>query len=412
MVMFASLLGVAAIYARVASASPMPDYGYGAAASSSGGYQSASSSAAPSYQTGSSYGNNYGSGSYDSSSQYDSSSSAWVSSSSSSAYAPAYTQSSSGSYGSGSTNWNSGGYDSCVQQCVAQYGAPSSMSAPPTATSSSGSSGTGATHTVWVAPTQGVLRYLPFAVNASVGDTVQFIWGADTHTVTKSSELSPCNKTSDAPFASGIQTKGFSFTQVVNDTNTTFFYCGVATHCEQGMFGMINPPNAFQQPSSASNMIPSLAGSNPSTQAGWSYAQNATSNNTAAAAWGDNIDMSKLPDWAQSYAAENILISRSFLAMNPETINAAGTVNLAPLANNAIMMPTDVAAAARQNNAASAPSSSSAPAGSSTPSAASSSAAPSGSSGAIGAASNGAGALASPRVAVALIAVVSAFFAL
>ena len=80
---------------------------------------------------------------------------------------------------------------------------------PPSSTSNSGSSGNGQTHTVIVAPTQGVLRYVPFALNASVGDTVKFIWGANEHTVTKSSELTLCNKTSDQPFASGEQNKTF-----------------------------------------------------------------------------------------------------------------------------------------------------------------------------------------------------------
>ena len=94
---------------------------------------------------------------------------------------------------------------------MAQYGSPSSMYMPPSSTSSgsSGSSGSGTTHTVIVAPTQGVLRYVPFAVNASVGDTVKFMWGANEHTVTKSSELALCNKTSDQPFASGEQNQSF-----------------------------------------------------------------------------------------------------------------------------------------------------------------------------------------------------------
>jgi plastocyanin len=80
---------------------------------------------------------------------------------------------------------------------------------PPSSTYGSGSSDSSKTHTVVVAPTQGVLRYVPFALNASVGDTVKFIWGANNHTVTKSSELSLCNKTSDQPFASGEQNKTF-----------------------------------------------------------------------------------------------------------------------------------------------------------------------------------------------------------
>jgi plastocyanin len=136
-----------------------------------------------------------------------------------------YGSGSSSSYGSGSSNWNSGGYDSCVQrrflstpsltrliilvtECVAQFGNPSSMYMPPSSTSS-GSSGNGKTHTVIVAPTQGVLRYVPFALNASVGDTVKFIWGANNHTVTKSSQLSLCNKTGDQHFVSGEQNKTF-----------------------------------------------------------------------------------------------------------------------------------------------------------------------------------------------------------
>jgi len=67
----------------------------------------------------------------------------------------------------------------------------------------------GKTHTVIVAPTQGVLRYVPFAVKPSAGDTVKFMWGANNHTVTKSSALLPCNKSLDSSFASGTQNKDF-----------------------------------------------------------------------------------------------------------------------------------------------------------------------------------------------------------
>lgn len=96
-----------------------------------------------------------------------------------------------------------------VLECMSQYGSPSSMNMPPASPPSGSGSGNGATHTVIVAPTQGVLRYVPFALNASVGDTVMFMWGANNHTVTKSSELEVCNKTSDSPFASGEQNEGF-----------------------------------------------------------------------------------------------------------------------------------------------------------------------------------------------------------
>jgi plastocyanin len=131
------------------------------------------------------------------------------------------------SYGSGNSNWGGSGYDNCVQralsfvmlnvcnltdicsECMATYSPMAMGTYIASATASSGSSGSGATHTVIVAPTQGVLRYVPFAVNASVGDTVMFMWGANNHTVTKSSELELCNKTAEAPFASGEQNKSF-----------------------------------------------------------------------------------------------------------------------------------------------------------------------------------------------------------
>jgi plastocyanin len=385
----ASFIGAAAVFAGVTSAVPM-DYGSMSSAAAPPAHSMASDSSKmsspppPSYSSSAS---SYGSGSSSS-----------------------YGSGSSSSYGSGSASWNNGGYNSCVQQCVAQYGSPSSMQMPPPSMTS-GSSGSGTTHTVIVAPTQGVLRYVPFAVNASVGDTIKFLWGANNHTVTKSSELALCNKTSDQPFASGEQNQSFVFTQVVNDTNPTFFYCGTPTHCEKGMFGIINPPSAYMQASSASMMMPSLAGQYPSTQAAMTYASNVTASQPAAASWGGNINMSGMPDWAQSYAAENILFTQSVLAMNPETINQAGDVDLSAMGSNPMMVPTDVAAAARANNVDNS-TSSGYPAASSTASGAASTPSTTSSGDSTKSSTNGAGALSSPRVAVALVAVAAAFFAL
>ena len=178
------------------------------------------------------------------------------------------------------------------------------------------------------------------------------------------------------------------------------------------MFGIINPPSAYNVPGSASMMMPSIASQYPSTQAAMSYASNVTANSTAASMWGMNVDMSGLPSWSQSYAAENILFTQSFLAMNPETMKSDGSVDLSPLGSNAIMLPSDVAAAARSNNEDDSTPSSSAgyPAPSSTGSSASPSSTAAGDSSK--STTNGAGALSSPRAAVALVAVVAAFFAL
>jgi len=276
-----------------------------------------------------------------------------------------------------------------------------SSSTPPPSNSGNGN---GATHTVIVAPTQGVLRYVPFALNASVGDTVMFMWGANNHTVTKSSQLELCNKTSNAPFASGEQNKSFIFSQVVNDTNPTFYYCGTPTHCEKGMFGIINPPNAFQQPGSLSSMTGVLSSQNPSTKASMTYTANLTANNSAAANWGNNIDMSQMPQWSQPYVAENAMYARAFFASNPGTLDANGNVDMSAVASGSVVYPQDVAASARNNAAQSSATPSSSPS--------SSSAAPTASGNPSGALKSGAGALASPRIVVALVAVGAAIFAL
>jgi hypothetical protein len=115
------------------------------------------------------------------------------------------------------------------------------------------------------------------------------------------------------------------------------------------MFGIINPPNAYMSSTSVGMMMPSLAGQYPSTQAAMSYASNVTANQSSAASWGMNIDMSGMPSWSQQYTAENVIFTRSFLGMNPETLGSDGSVDLSALGSSAVMVPTDVAAS--MNNA-------------------------------------------------------------
>lgn len=316
-------------------------------------------------------------------------------------------------YGSGSSNWGSSSwssgsnYNDCVSQCLAQYGNAPQPWSPPTQTSSdSGSSygsgsGSGTTHTVIVAPSQGVLRYVPFAVNASVGDTVRFMWNANNHTVTKSSSLELCNNTADSPFTSGLQLKDFVFDQIVNDTNPTFFHCTVPNHCQKGMFGIINPPSNSGAGTSVSLMMSSWTSSNPDLSVYAAITTNSTMNNSVASGWGGNIDVASLPEWSYPMVAENVLYTRIFLATNPDTIKEDGTVDLSGSSGTPLMIPQDISAAlnnASPSSALSMPSSSLAsatPAGDS-----SASAAPQAPNGAV---------ITSPKLAIALAAAASFF---
>jgi len=267
-----------------------------------------------------------------------------------------------------------------------------------------GTSGTnGVTHTILVAPTQGVYRYVPFYVNANVGDTLQFIWGSGPHTVTKSSALELCNKSQEAPvFESGKQNKSFVFNEVVNDTNPNFFYCGVADHCERGMFGMINA-NTTTSGSSVSSMMGSMVSNNSVLSAMYTYQQNVSNGNSAANSWASDLDMSGMPEWSQNYVMQNVMFTRTFLAANPEVINSDGTIDMSKASSWSI--PNDLAAQLTdaQIAAAAAPSSSSA----SSSSTSSSSAAATTTS-----AHSGAGSITAPRFLAAVAAVAVTVLAL
>jgi len=352
----------------------------------------------------------YGSSGGDASAAWNApaSSSAWAAPASSTwAASPAY---SSPAYGSGSSNWGGSGYDDCVNKCIASYGAPQAKYMPTATSGSMGSVGTGATHTVIVAPTQGVLRYIPFAVNASVGDTIKFMWGANNHTVTKGSALAPCNKSADALFISGTQNKDFVFTQVVNDTSPTFYYCATPGHCQKGMFGIINPPSALGAPTSVSGMMSNMTASNPDIGAYATYSANQTAGNDKAARWGGNIDVASLPSWSHPYVAENVLYTRNFLASNTEVMKDDGSIDLSAAGTTPLMIPQDLAAAI--NNAGAAPNTSASAAPSSSSATSSSSSAKPSGSGSSSNLNSGASSMASPRILVGAVVVLATFFAL
>jgi len=344
---------------------------------------------APSYGGMSSNSNQYGGSSYNQPQQYQP------------PPPPSYTPP---SYGSGKSSWGSGSsYNDCVDQCIASFGKPPAQYMP-TATSGYGGNSDGksdgATHTVIVAPTQGVLRYIPFAVNASVGDTIKFMWGANNHTVTKGSALLPCNKTAEGPFASGIQVKDFVFTQVVNDTNPTYYYCAFPNHCQKGMFGIINPPSSAVAPTSVGSMMQSLIANNSDISAYASYTKTQTANNDQAARWGTNIDMGSMPEWSHQHVAENVLFTRNFLASNNEVLKADGSIDLSGAGSTPLMIPQDISAAL--NNAGAAPSASSASASNSSSSSAA----------AAQTSKNGASSMTTSRVLVGAAVAFVTFFAL
>lgn len=97
-----------------------------------------------------------------------------------------------------------------------------------------------------------VLRYNPEYVNAQVGDIISFNFLAANHTVTQSSFDLPCVGIPYG-FRTGVQMNPDNINGlvvkefVVNDLKPLWFYCGFATHCQQGMVFSINPMGKFSE---------------------------------------------------------------------------------------------------------------------------------------------------------------------
>jgi plastocyanin len=120
----------------------------------------------------------------------------------------------------------------------------------------------------------GGLMFTPPSVNASVGDTVSFVFYPKNHTVTQSSFPAPCQPLSggiDSGFqpvaANATQVPSFSVT--VNATTPLWFFCHQTGHCESGMVFAINPTanksfDAFQATANASSSTGAPPSSNSS----------------------------------------------------------------------------------------------------------------------------------------------------
>ncbi|KAH9173488.1 Cupredoxin [Lactarius sanguifluus] len=138
------------------------------------------------------------------------------------------------------------------------------------------------------------LTFSPSSVNASVGDTVSFVFFPKNHTVTQSSFAAPCQ-----PLASGIDssfqpvaagaTTAPSFSVTVNATTPLWFYCRQSSHCTSGMVFAINPTadksfETFQATARASSAdgTPPSASSSPSGSTASSTGTGSSSTSTSS----------------------------------------------------------------------------------------------------------------------------------
>ncbi|KAL2755488.1 hypothetical protein ACRALDRAFT_1082298 [Sodiomyces alcalophilus JCM 7366] len=139
-----------------------------------------------------------------------------------------------------------------------------SESAAPSSTSSVPSSGE--THVVLVGDSG--KRFTPDNVNAEVGDTVEFHFVSNGHSVAQSSFDAPCRPMDDDAFFSG-RARNQIFSVDVTSDDPIWFYCAEGNHCRQGMVGAINAPtsgNTLSAYRDAANNV--RGGGSPSTVQG------------------------------------------------------------------------------------------------------------------------------------------------
>ncbi|KZV83039.1 hypothetical protein EXIGLDRAFT_588257, partial [Exidia glandulosa HHB12029] len=155
--------------------------------------------------------------------------------------------------------------------------------------------------------------FVPPFVQAAVGDTVRFTWVNGEHTVTQSSGVAPCNATING-FVSGKQTAGFTMDQVIENTDPIWFFCSVATHCAQGMFGGINVPNGdANSKTTVAALMPQWAASNADIATAWNTTSSLAAG-TPALNWGNNIDLGSVDPSLQPGIAGSILFTRAVIA--------------------------------------------------------------------------------------------------
>jgi len=139
---------------------------------------------------------------------------------------------------------------------------------------------------------QNGLAYTPPTVNASVGDTVEFIFHPKNHTVTQSTFAAPCTPMSNGidsnfQFVPTNATQGQSMTVMVNSTDPVWFFCRQTGHCQSGMVFAINPSvnktfAAFQAAANSSGSSTSSASSPAGSATGASAAPSSSSSSSSS----------------------------------------------------------------------------------------------------------------------------------
>lgn len=153
---------------------------------------------------------------------------------------------------------------------------PASSTAPPTSTSAKPTS-TAPAKTVSIAVGESGLSFTPNSVSASIGDVLLFSFYPRNHSVALGSWDKACAPSSAGGFFSGfipvdedesnVNTAAHfiffathsdrqlaTFRVTVSTADPLVFYCTAGRHCQDGMYGVVNPANSSNSEASGHNL--------------------------------------------------------------------------------------------------------------------------------------------------------------
>lgn len=91
------------------------------------------------------------------------------------------------------------------------------------------------------------LTFEPANITAAEGDTVTFKFWPKSHSVAQSAFATPCEPMQNGfwsgfvPVEKGASSTTFQI-KITNASQPLWYYCSRATHCQDGMVGVINAP--------------------------------------------------------------------------------------------------------------------------------------------------------------------------
>lgn len=136
------------------------------------------------------------------------------------------------------------------------------------------------------------LTFNPDSLQAAQGDTVTFRFWPKNHSVAQAAFNNPCQPLNNGfwsgyvPTTSSESVANWTFTYTVTNASApVWFYCTQGQHCQNGMVGVINPPQSGERTLAAFKNASSRATSNvtPSSVAGTggNLTENGTSTSTS-----------------------------------------------------------------------------------------------------------------------------------